>query len=214
MHIAAAEQVVHHLIPALRPAARALAAKPNAFADIIKIGRTHLQDATPLTLGQEFSGYASSSRTASLPSKRPAPRLRARARRHRRRHRPQLPQGLRRAAPHIATLTGLPFVTAPNKFEALAGARRLVEPHGALKTLACSADEDRQRHPLAGSGPRCGLGELAARERARLLDHARQGQPDPVRGHDDGLRAGDRQPRRRRHRRRHGHFELNVFKPF
>ena len=112
-------------------------------------------------------------------------------------------------------LTGLPFVTAPNKFEALAAHDALVFAHGALKTLAASLMKIANDVRWLASGPRCGIGELThPRERAGQLDHAGQGQPDAVRGADHAVRAGHRQRRRRStSAARSGNFELNVFKP-
>jgi len=162
MHIAAAQTAQKVLLPGLRHLHAALSAKVDAFADIIKIGRTHTQDATPLTLGQEFSGYAF-----------------------------QVEQGIKRVehaleniyflaqggtavgtglntrkgwaemvAAEMAEITGLPFKTAPNKFEALAAHDAIVEMSGALKTVAASLFKIANDIRLLGSGPRCGLGEL------------------------------------------------------
>ena len=146
-----------------RRCARRCERKARAFADIVKIGRTHLQDATPLTLGQEFSGYV-----AQLQHGRGAHRggaaalVRARDRRHRGRHRAQRAPGIRRARGRgrSRATTGLPFVSAPNKFEALAAHDALVHAHGALQDAGRRAHEDRQRRALAG-------------ERAALRDSAR-----------------------------------------
>jgi fumarate hydratase class II len=166
MHIAAAEQVAKELMPALEHLHSALKAKEAAFAHIIKIGRTHTQDATPLTLGQEFGGY-----------------------------RQQLANGVRRikeslyglyelaqggtavgtglnapvgfaelVAKKIAAITHLPFVTAPNKFEALAAHDAMVFSHGALNTVAGSLFKIANDIRFLGSGPRSGLGELALPE--------------------------------------------------
>ncbi len=166
MHVAAAVQVIHHLIPALRHLHSALAAKATAWAQIIKIGRTHTQDATPLTLGQEFSGYAQQVENGIFRIEQTLPLLM------------QLAQGgtavgtglnapvgfAEGVAARIATLTGLPFTTAPNKFEALAAHDALVMSHGALNTVAASLFKIANDIRFLGSGPRSGLGELALPE--------------------------------------------------
>ena len=140
MHIACAEQIVHHLLPALRHLHAALEKKVADFAHIIKIGRTHTQDATPLTLGQEFSGYAAQVASSIKRIELTLPGL------------CELAQGgtavgtglnapigfAEKVADEIARITGLPFVTAPNKFEALAANDAIVHAHGTLKTLAAS----------------------------------------------------------------------------
>ena len=167
MHIAAAEQVVHHLLPAVARCATRSTPRPRAFADIVKIGRTHLQDATPLTLGQEISGWVAQLDIATRGDRRDAAGgLRARARRHGRRHRPQHASGVRRAqrAGRSRELTGLPFVTAPNKFAALAGHEALVALHGALKTLAAALMKIANDVRWLASGPRSGLGEITIPE--------------------------------------------------
>ena len=137
MHIAAAEEVVHQLVPGGRRALRdALAAKAEEFADIVKIGRTHLQDAVPLTLGQEFGGYvAQLDADLERIQARAARPLRARHRRHRRRHRAQHPPRVRRAAPRPRSPSspGCRSSTAPNKFAALAAHDALVFASGALE---------------------------------------------------------------------------------
>jgi fumarate hydratase, class II len=162
MHIAAAEQVHHQLLPALEHLAAGLQAKAHAFKDIVKIGRTHLQDATPLTLGQEFSGYVQQVGYGTARVRQTLPRL------------CELAQGgtavgtglnttpgfAERFAEEVAALTGLPFVTAPNKFEALAAHDALVELSGALNVVAVSLNKIANDIRLLGSGPRCGLGEL------------------------------------------------------
>jgi len=162
MHIAAAEDIHHHLIPGLEHLRGAIAAKAEAFADIIKIGRTHLQDATPLTLGQEFSGYAKQVENGIARVTGALPRLY------------QLAQGgtavgtglnsragfAERFAEEVARITGLPFVTAENKFEALAAHDALVEMSGALNVIAVSLMKIANDIRLLGSGPRCGFGEL------------------------------------------------------
>lgn len=162
MHIAAVEQIEHELIPSLEHLHAALEAKVQAFADIVKIGRTHLQDATPLTLGQEFSGYATQIQYGIERVKGTLPRLL------------QLAQGgtavgtglnakpgfAEAFAAYVAEITGFPFVTAENKFEALAAHDALVEASGALNTLATSLMKIANDIRLLGSGPRCGIGEL------------------------------------------------------
>ncbi len=162
IHVAIVERIHHHLIPAVTALRDALAAKAEAFVDIVKIGRTHLQDATPLTLGQEFSGYVAQLTNA------------LRAIDHCLPHLYELPIGgtavgtglnthpeyATRAAAAIAKRTGVPFVTAPNKFEALGGRDAIVEASGAFKTLACSLNKIANDIRWLGSGPRCGIGEL------------------------------------------------------
>ena len=187
--------------PALQQLHDALNDKAKAWADIIKIGRTHTQDATPLTLGQEFSGYAQQVENGIARIEQTLPALM------------ELAQGgtavgtglnapkgfAEMVAEQIAAITGLPFTTAPNKFEALAAHDAMVLSHGAINTVAAVAVQDRQRHPLPRLGPALGPRRaVAAGERAGLLDHAGQGQPDPVRGADAGLRPDLRQQRRHR----------------
>jgi len=166
MHVAAAVQTVHHLLPALRHLHAALAEKAAAWQAIIKIGRTHTQDATPLTLGQEFSGYAQQIENGIFRIEQTLPLLM------------QLAQGgtavgtglnapvgfAEGVAARIAELTGLPFTTAPNKFEALAAHDALVMTHGALNTVAASLFKIANDIRFLGSGPRSGLGELALPE--------------------------------------------------
>ncbi|HKT52955.1 MAG TPA: class II fumarate hydratase [Caulobacteraceae bacterium] len=166
MHVAAAEQLVHDLLPALKHLHVALVAKQDAFKDIIKIGRTHTQDATPLTLGQEFSGYATQVANSIKRVEATLPGV------------CELAQGgtavgtglnapvgfAEKVAERIAAITGLPFVTAPNKFEALAAHDALVFAHGALNTTAASLFKIANDIRLLGSGPRSGLGELSLPE--------------------------------------------------
>jgi fumarate hydratase, class II len=162
MHIAAAAEIEWTLVPALLHLHRALEAKSKAFARIVKIGRTHLQDATPLTLGQEFSGYAAQVENGIARARDALPRLfrvaqggtavgtGLNARR-----------GFDKAfARELAKITGLPFVSARNKFEGLAAHDALVEASGALNTLACSLMKIANDIRLLASGPRCGFGEL------------------------------------------------------
>jgi len=162
MHIAAAEQVVHDLIPALKHLHAALDAKSKAWAHIIKIGRTHPQDATPLTLGQEFGGYAQQVANGIYRIEQTLPMLM------------QLAQGgtavgtglnapigfAEKVAERIADITGLAFTTAPNKFEALAAHDAMVFSHGAINTVAASLFKIANDIRFLGSGPRAGLGEL------------------------------------------------------
>lgn len=162
MHIAAALAVVNRLLPAITELRQGLAAKQKDFAHIVKTGRTHLQDAVPLTLGQEFSGYVAQLDAAIENIKKTLPGLFELA----------LggtavgtglnaPQGFAElAARHIAELTNLPFVSAPNKFAALAAHDAFVFASGALKTLACALMKIANDIRWLGSGPRCGLGEL------------------------------------------------------
>lgn len=216
MHIAAVEQIQHDLIPALETLHTALDAKAKDYSEIVKIGRTHLQDATPLTLGQEFSGYAKQIEYGIKRVKDTLPRLY------------QLAQGgtavgtginskagfAEAFAAHVATITGLPFITAENKFEALAAHDALVEHHGALNTLAASLMKIANDIRLLGSGPRSGIGEitLPANEPGSSI---MPGKVNPtqcealtmvcaqVMGNQTAVTIAGSQ----------GHFELNVFKP-
>ncbi len=216
MHIAVAVTARDVTLPGLRKLHGALADKAAAFADIIKIGRTHTQDATPLTLGQEFGGYAFQVEqgikrvTAALHNIYPLAQggtavgtgLNTR-------------KGFAEAvAAKIAELTGLPFVTAPNKFEALAANDAMVEMSGALKTVAVSLFKIANDIRLLGSGPRCGLGELILPEN-EPGSSIMPGKVNPtqaealtmacaqVMGNDAGVGFAGSQ----------GHFELNVYKP-
>ena len=216
MSIAATEQVHRLLVPALEKLRDTLAAKAEAFMDIIKIGRTHLMDATPLTLGQEFSGYAQQltngiERVQSTTGKLSELALGGTA----------VGTGLNTkrgydvaVAKKIAELTGLPFKTAPNKFEALAAHDAMVMTSGALKTVACSVMKIANDIRFLASGPRCGLGEIAlpANEPGSSI---MPGKVNPtqceamtmvaaqVMGNDTAVNIGGAT----------GHFELNVFKP-
>ncbi len=216
MHIAAAEQITHRLLPALEHLHAALAAKRDAFAEIIKIGRTHLQDATPLTLGQEFSGYTAQLENAIRRIRDAAADLYPLAQGG-----TAVGTGLNAApgfaeafAAHVASMTGLPFVTAANKFEALAAHDAYVHVHGALNTAAAALFKIANDIRLAGSGPRSGLGELLlpANEPGSSI---MPGKVNPtqcealtmvcahVLGAQGGLSFAGAS----------GHFELNVFKP-
>ena len=166
MHVACAEQIYHDLLPALRHLLNALEGKANAWSHIIKIGRTHTQDATPLTLGQEFSGYAAQVRNGIARVEQTLPGLM------------ELAQGgtavgtglnapvgfAEKVAERIAEITGLPFTTAPNKFEALAAHDAMVMSHGAINTVAASLFKIANDIRFLGSGPRAGLGELSLPE--------------------------------------------------
>ncbi len=216
MHIAAAEEIHHRLVPALNHLHTALEAKAKAWTDIIKIGRTHLQDATPLTLGQEFSGYATQVRYGIERVKTALPRLF------------QLAQGgtavgtglnakpgfAEAFAAEVATLTELPFITAENKFEALAAHDALVEMSGMLNTVACSLFKIANDIRLLGSGPRSGLAELRLPEN-EPGSSIMPGKVNPTQcealtmvctqvmgNHTTVTVAGSQ-----------GHMELNVFKP-
>ena len=192
MHIAAARTAHDVLIPGLEKLAGALEDKARAFEHIIKIGRTHTQDATPLTLGQEFGGYAFQVRQGIGRIRTALKNIYFLAQGG-----TAVGTGLNTkkgfaelVAKKIAEITGLPFETAPNKFEALAAHDAVVEMSGAVRTVAVSLFKIANDIRLLGSGPRCGLGELdSARERAGLVDHAGQGEPDAGRGADAGLRA-------------------------
>jgi fumarate hydratase class II len=166
MHIAAVEEIVHRLLPSVTELRDALGEKEVAYADTIKIGRTHLMDAVPLTLGQEFSGYVAQLSADIERIELTLPGLYELAaggsavgtglNTH--------PEFGRRVAEAIAAMTGLPFITAPNKFAALAAHDALVFTHGALKTLATSLMKIADDLRWLGSGPRSGLGELALPE--------------------------------------------------
>src|SRR5471030_3212034 len=166
MHIAAVEEITHRLEPALTHLLHALRSKTKAFAKIIKIGRTHTQDATPLTLGQEFSGYAQQVENGVARVEMSLPMLM------------QLAQGgtavgtglnapigfAEAVADKIAHITGLPFTSAPNKFEAMAAHDAMVFTHGAMNTVAASLFKIANDIRFLGSGPRSGFGELALPE--------------------------------------------------
>ncbi len=166
MHIAAAEQIVNYLIPSLKIFRNTLQAKAEEFKDIIKVGRTHLQDAVPLTLGQEFSAYVQQLDMAINRLNLVLPGIYELAiggtavgtglNTH--------PEFADRTAARIAEITGLPFVAAPNKFEALAAHDALVFAHGALKTIAASFMKIANDIRWLASGPRCGIGELSIPE--------------------------------------------------
>ncbi|MDA1002691.1 MAG: class II fumarate hydratase [Chloroflexi bacterium] len=216
MSIATAEQVVHELVPALRHLHGALAAKVTAFDAIVKIGRTHLMDAVPLTLGQEFSGYAKQIEYAILRVESTLARLYELAlggtavgtglNSH--------PEYATRVAERIAAFTGLPFVTAANKFESLAAHDAQVELSGQLKTVAASMMKIANDVRLLGSGPRAGLGELMLPEN-EPGSSIMPGKVNPtqseavtmvcvqVLGNDVTVGVAGAT----------GHFELNVFKP-
>ncbi|KAJ3510538.1 hypothetical protein NLJ89_g4616 [Agrocybe chaxingu] len=166
MHIAAVTEITNTLLPALVELRDALAAKAKEFDHIIKIGRTHLQDATPLTLGQEFSGYVQQVSNGIDRIETVLPRLSYLAQGG-----TAVGTGLNtkkgfdvKIAAEVSNLTGLKFATAPNKFEALAAHDALVEAHGALNVLACSFMKIANDIRYLGSGPRCGLGELSLPE--------------------------------------------------
>jgi fumarate hydratase class II len=216
MHIAAVEQIEDVLLPALEKFASALAAKEKAFSNIIKVGRTHLMDATPLTLGQEFSGYRVQLELGIARVKMALDGLRALAQggtavgtglnTH--------PRFAETVAKHISQLTGKRFVSAENKFEALASHDALVFAHGALKTLACSFMKIANDIRWLGSGPRCGLGELQLPEN-EPGSSIMPGKVNPtqsesmtmvccqVLGNDVAVNMAGAS----------GNFELNVFKP-
>ena len=216
MHIAAVEQCHHALLPALDRLRQALAERARAFDGIVKIGRTHLQDATPLTLGQEFSGYATQVEHGIARIEAALPRLRALAQGG-----TAVGTGLnakagfdRRFAAEIAALTGLPFETAGNKFEAIAAHDAVVETSGALNTVAASLMKIANDVRFLASGPRCGLGELdlPANEPGSSI---MPGKVNPtqsealtmvaaqVMGNHVAVSVAGAS----------GHFELNVFKP-
>ncbi len=216
MHIAAAEHVVHHLLPALKHLHAALDTKAKAFAHIIKIGRTHTQDATPLTLGQEFGGYAAQVASSIKRIELTLPGLY------------ELAQGgtavgtglnapigfAEKVADEISKITGLPFITAPNKFEALAAHDALVFAHGAINATAAALFKIANDIRFLGSGPRAGLGELALPEN-EPGSSIMPGKVNPTQsealtqvcahifGNQTAITFAGSQ----------GHFELNVYNP-
>jgi len=216
MHIAAAQDITRRLLPALALLQAALREKTKAFRYIVKIGRTHTQDATPLTLGQEFSGYAAQVTSGIARVKAGLKELYP------------LAQGgtavgtglnAKRAfaklfAKKVAAITGLPFVSAPNKFEALASHAALVFAHGALNALAADLFKIANDIRFLGSGPRSGLGELILPEN-EPGSSIMPGKVNPTQcealtmvccrvfGNDTTIVVAASQ----------GHFELNVFKP-
>ncbi|NPT56486.1 class II fumarate hydratase [Paraburkholderia elongata] len=216
MHVAAAYAIVKHLLPALKTLRGTLDGKAKAFADIVKIGRTHLQDATPLTLGQEFSGYVAQLDHGIRHVESALPHLYELAQggtavgtglnAH--------PQFADKVAAAIGKMTGLPFVSAPNKFEVMAGADALVFAHGALKTVAASLNKIANDIRWLASGPRCGLGELSIPEN-EPGSSIMPGKVNPTQsealtmlctqvfGNDVAVNIGGAS----------GNFELNVFRP-
>ena len=216
MHIAAAVGIVNHLLPQLATLRATLDAKAKAFAEIVKIGRTHLQDATPLTLGQEFSAYVAQLEHGIAHVEAALPHLYELAQggtavgtglnAH--------PQFATRVAAAIGRLTGLPFVSAANKFEVMAAADALVFAHGALKTVAASLMKIANDIRWLASGPRCGLGELTIPEN-EPGSSIMPGKVNPTQseavtmlccqvfGNDVAINFGGAS----------GNFELNVFRP-
>lgn len=216
MHIAAAIAVKNNLIPRVKMLRDALAEKEKAFNDIVKIGRTHLQDAVPLTLGQEFSGYVAQLDDAMQNIEMCLPNIYKLAlggtavgtgiNSH--------PEFAVKAAAEIASLTNLPFISAANKFAALAAHDGIVMAHGAIKTLACALMKIANDVRWLGSGPRCGLGELELPEN-EPGSSIMPGKVNPtqseamtmvcvqVMGNDAAIGIAGSQ----------GNFELNVFKP-
>ncbi|HEY9212862.1 MAG TPA: class II fumarate hydratase [Ancylobacter sp.] len=216
MHIACAEEIVHRLIPALSKLRNALNDKAQGWANIIKIGRTHTQDATPLTLGQEFSGYTQQVENGITRIEQSLPALM------------QLAQGgtavgtglnapigfAEKVAERIAAITHLPFTSAPNKFEALAAHDAMVFSHGAINTVATSLFKIANDIRLLGSGPRSGLGELSLPEN-EPGSSIMPGKVNPTQcealtqvcvqvfGNNAALTFANSQ----------GHFELNVYNP-
>jgi len=216
MHVAAVQAVYDRLVPALKTLRATLSSKAEAFSDIVKIGRTHLQDATPLTLGQEFSGYVSQLDHGLAHLESAASHLLELAlggtavgtglNTH--------PEFATRAAAEIARHSGHPFVTAPNKFEALAAHDALVHAHGVLKTLAAALIKIANDIRWLASGPRCGIGEIRIPEN-EPGSSIMPGKVNPtqseaivmlacqVMGNDVAINLGGAM----------GNFELNTMKP-
>jgi len=216
MHIAAVEAIRSRLIPALKTLRKTLSSKSAEFSDIVKIGRTHLQDATPLTLGQEFSGYVSQLDHGLAHLESALPHLLELAlggtavgtglNTH--------PEFARRVAAEIARLSGYPFITAANKFEALAAHDALVHAHGVLKTLAAILIKIANDIRWLASGPRCGIGEILIPEN-EPGSSIMPGKVNPtqseavvmlacqVMGNDVAINLGGAM----------GNFELNTMKP-
>jgi len=216
MHIAAYKILVETTIPGLEKLRDTLSAKSKEFMQVVKIGRTHFMDATPLTVGQEFSGYVSQLNHGLKAIKNTLPHL------------SELALGgtavgtgintpdhySENVAAHIAKLTGIPFITAENKFEALAAHDAIVEAHGALKTVAVSLMKIANDIRMLASGPRCGIGELSIPDN-EPGSSIMPGKVNPtqcealtmisaqVMGNDVAINIGGAM----------GHFELNVFKP-
>jgi len=216
MHIAAAERVHHDLVPALEGLQAALAAKAGEFADIVKIGRTHLQDATPMTLGQEFGGYAQQLAYGVERVKAVLPALLRLAQGG-----TAVGTGLNTAAgfdvafaDQVADITGLPFITAPNKFEALAAHDSIVEASGALNTVAVSLMKIANDIRLLGSGPRSGIGEISLPEN-EPGSSIMPGKVNPTQSEAMTMVAAQVMGNHVTitHAGATGHFELNVFKP-
>jgi fumarate hydratase class II len=216
MHVAAVFALQNEVIPNLRHLRNSLHVKAEAFSAIVKIGRTHLQDATPLTLGQEFSGYVAQLDHGLKHVEAALPHVCELAlggtavgtglNAH--------PEFALRVAHRLAELTGLPFVTAPNKFEALASHDALVNAHGALKTVAAALNKIANDVRWLASGPRCGIGEISIPEN-EPGSSIMPGKVNPtqseavtmlaaqVMANDVAVNIGGMS----------GNFELNVFKP-
>ncbi|MCS6818785.1 MAG: class II fumarate hydratase [Chitinophagales bacterium] len=216
MHIAAYKMLTETTLPGIKKLRDTLEQKSKQFMKVVKIGRTHFMDATPLTLGQEFSGYVSQLNHGIKAIEHTLPHL------------AELALGgtavgtgintfkgyAENVARHIAALTGLPFVTAPNKFEALAAHDAIVESHGALKTVAVSLMKIANDIRMLSSGPRCGIGEIFIPDN-EPGSSIMPGKVNPtqcealtmiaaqVLGNDVAINVGGAT----------GHFELNVFKP-
>ena len=197
MHIAAAEAVEGRLLPGLGRLHAALWPRSEEWAGIVKIGRTHLMDAVPVTLGQEFGAWARQVELGQrAAARRAAAAAAAAAGRHRGRHRAQPPPGFRRAssARSSPSAPACAFTPNPNKFEGMGAHDALVELSGVMNTIAVSLNKIGNDIRLLGSGPRAGFAELVIPADGSLQQHhAGQDQPDPVRGADHGLRPGDGQ---------------------